>query len=106
MAENILITGGAGYVGSVLVPMLLQAGYSVSVLDSFLFHQPTLIDSCIHSNFSIERGDCRDRSLMTRLVKDADYIIPLAAIVGRPPAIWTPPPLLAQTSMPSSSFCL
>lgn len=84
MAAKILITGGAGYIGSVLTPLLLQEGHSVTILDNFLFNQPTLLDSCINPNFSAVRGDSRDKNLMTRLMKDADYIIPLAAIVGAP----------------------
>lgn len=84
MAAKILITGGAGYIGSVLTPLLLQEGHSVTILDNFLFNQPTLLDSCINPNFSAVRGDSRDKNLMTKLMKDADYIIPLAAIVGAP----------------------
>ncbi|MSR33167.1 MAG: NAD(P)-dependent oxidoreductase [Gemmataceae bacterium] len=84
MASKILITGGAGYIGSVLTPLLLQSGHSVAILDNFLFNQATLLDSCIHPNFSAVRGDCRDKNLMSRLMKDADVIIPLAAIVGAP----------------------
>jgi nucleoside-diphosphate-sugar epimerase len=84
MSAKILITGGAGYIGSVLTPLLLGEGYSVTILDNFLFNQPTLMDSCINPNFAIVRGDCRDKNLMSKLMKDSDYIIPLAAIVGAP----------------------
>ena len=84
MRESILITGGAGYIGSVLVPMLLHEGYRVHVLDSFLFGQNSLADCCHDANFTVTRGDCRDKTLMARLVKNADVIIPLAAIVGAP----------------------
>ncbi|MFN5291196.1 MAG: NAD-dependent epimerase/dehydratase family protein [Planctomycetia bacterium] len=84
MSAKILITGGAGYIGSVLTPLLLGEGHSVTILDNFLFNQPTLRESCINPNFAIVRGDCRDKNLMSKLMKDTDYIIPLAAIVGAP----------------------
>jgi nucleoside-diphosphate-sugar epimerase len=84
MSAKILITGGAGYIGSVLTPLLLGEGHSVTILDNFLFNQPTLMESCINPNFAIVRGDCRDKNLMSKLMKDTDYIIPLAAIVGAP----------------------
>jgi len=84
MPAKVLITGGAGYIGSVLTPLLLGEGHSVTILDNFLFNQPTLMDSCINPNFAIVRGDCRDKNLVSKLMKDVDYIIPLAAIVGAP----------------------
>ncbi len=84
MPTKILVTGGAGYIGSVLVPMLLNEGYAVHVLDNFLFNQTSLADCCIDPKFTVSRGDCRDKATMTRLLKDADAIIPLAAIVGAP----------------------
>jgi nucleoside-diphosphate-sugar epimerase len=64
--------------------MLLHEGYRVHVLDSFLFGQNSLADCCHDANFTVTRGDCRDKTLMARLVKNADVIIPLAAIVGAP----------------------
>ncbi len=84
MATRILITGGAGYIGSVLVPLLLQEGYAVHVLDQFVFGQTSLAECCIDPNFQVTRGDCRDKGTMSRLMRDADFIIPLAAIVGAP----------------------
>ncbi|NML42704.1 SDR family oxidoreductase [Ramlibacter sp. G-1-2-2] len=81
---NILVTGGAGYIGSVLVPKLLQAGHAVTVLDNFMFNQPTLAECCSYDAFQVERGDCRDQATMERLVAKADVIIPLAALVGAP----------------------
>lgn len=82
--ERILITGGAGYLGSVLTPTLLHAGYHVTVLDNFLFRQATLSDCCPFETFEIVRGDCRNESLMKSLLQQADVIIPLAALVGAP----------------------
>jgi nucleoside-diphosphate-sugar epimerase len=84
MPTRILVTGGAGYIGSVLVPMLLNEGYAVHVLDNFLFSPTSLAECCIDPKFTVSRGDCRDKATMTRLMKDADVIIPLAAIVGAP----------------------
>jgi nucleoside-diphosphate-sugar epimerase len=84
MATRIVVTGGAGYVGSVLVPALLQEGFEVHVVDNFLFRQGSLLDCCIHPRFSVTRGDCRDKAVMQEALRGADYIIPLAAIVGAP----------------------
>jgi nucleoside-diphosphate-sugar epimerase len=81
---KILITGGAGYIGSILVPHLLTAGHDVTVVDNFLFGQSTLLDSCYLENFRIVRGDCRDVAVIKPLVSQADVIIPLAALVGAP----------------------
>lgn len=82
--KRILLTGGAGYLGSVLTPALLQAGYHVTVLDSFLFKQATLADCCKYDTFEVVRGDCRDRELLGGLVAKADALLPLAALVGAP----------------------
>jgi nucleoside-diphosphate-sugar epimerase len=84
MATRILVTGGAGYIGSVLVPMLLEHGFAVHVLDQFLFGQTSLAECCINPNFQVTRGDCRDKATVSRLMREADYIIPLAAVVGAP----------------------
>jgi len=82
--EKILITGGAGYIGSTLTPMLLHAGYEVTVLDNFYFNQPSLLECCIDPNFHIIRGDCRSEDTMKKVMEGKDYIIPLAAMVGFP----------------------
>lgn len=84
MGYNILVTGGAGYLGSVLVPELLKAGHKVTVLDNFMFGQNSLADVCFMDNFSVVRGDCRDANTIKKLTKDVDIIIPLAALVGAP----------------------
>ena len=82
--SDILITGGAGYIGSVLVPMLLEKGHNVTVLDSFLYRQASLLDCCRYESFRVVNGDCRDEETVAELIEGKDIIIPLAAIVGFP----------------------
>jgi nucleoside-diphosphate-sugar epimerase len=81
---RILITGGAGYIGSIMTPTLLAEGHEVTVLDNFYFGQNTLLDCCGYEKFQVVRGDCRDERLMKELAPKADLIIPLAALVGVP----------------------
>mgnify|MGYP001316580277 CR=1 FL=1 len=81
---NILVTGGAGYLGSILVPALLGNGHRVTVLDSFMFGQNSLANVCADPNFDLIRGDARDMVLVADCAKQADVIIPLAALVGAP----------------------
>jgi nucleoside-diphosphate-sugar epimerase len=84
MSLKVLVTGGAGYLGSVMVPALLDQGHSVTVLDSFLFNQNSLLECCANRRFSVIRGDSRESSVLQRGLRDADLIVPLAAIVGAP----------------------
>jgi nucleoside-diphosphate-sugar epimerase len=84
MKETVLVTGGAGYIGSVLVPALLAGGHSVTVLDNFMYNQTSLLDHCSSQNLTVTRGDCRDREALRGVLHDADIVIPLAAIVGAP----------------------
>ena len=84
MPYNILVTGGAGYLGSIMVPDLLAAGHKVTVLDSFLYGQDSLNHVCYHPNFSVEKGDIRIKDTIAPLLKNVDVIIPLAALVGAP----------------------
>lgn len=84
MKEKILVTGGAGYIGSILVPALLRKGYKVTVLDSLIFNQHSLLECCADINFDFVKGDICDGSLMSSLIPKYDIIIPLAAIVGAP----------------------
>jgi nucleoside-diphosphate-sugar epimerase len=81
---SILVTGGAGYLGSTLVPALLAEGHRVTVLDNFLFNQAPMNALCADPNFDVYRGDARDRDVLKPLLRDADFIIPLAALVGAP----------------------
>jgi len=84
MSKNILVTGGAGYLGSTMVPDLLSAGHKVTVLDNFMFDQASLNHVCNNPNFNIVKGDIRIESVMAPLLKKADVVIPLAALVGAP----------------------
>lgn len=84
MNEKILITGGAGYIGSILTPFLLENGYRVTVLDNFTYNQNSLLMCCADEKFNIVRGDCRDKDTLKKLLSDVEVIIPLAAVVGAP----------------------
>ena len=81
---KVLVTGAAGYIGSTLVPALLDAGYAVTAVDNFMYAQDSLAAVCYHPSFSLVRGDVRSADVMRPLVTDADIIIPLAALVGAP----------------------
>jgi nucleoside-diphosphate-sugar epimerase len=81
---KILVTGGAGYIGSVLVPRLLEKGYEVTVLDNFMFRPNSLTEACKYSTFNVVRGDARNEDLIRKLLKKTDVVIPLAALVGAP----------------------
>jgi nucleoside-diphosphate-sugar epimerase len=93
---KVLVTGGAGYIGSILTPALLSAGYKVTVIDNFMFNQSSLLDCCNNSGLTIVRGDARDESLISRELKDADVIIPLACLTGAP--LCNKDPIAAQTT--------
>ncbi len=82
--RSILVTGGAGYLGSIMVPELLARGYKVCVLDNFMFKQNSLAACCADPDFSIINGDARDKTLVADLLKKTDMVIPLAALVGAP----------------------
>src|SRR5438067_2775761 len=81
---KVLVTGGAGYIGSILVPALLDRGCAVTVLDNFMYGQDGLAAVCYRPEFSIVRGDVRSLDTVRKLAADADVIIPLAALVGAP----------------------
>ena len=81
---KILVTGGAGYLGSILVPDLLAAGHEVTVLDNFMFRQGSLNHVCHHPKFNVVKGDIRIQETMVGLLRKADAVIPLAALVGAP----------------------
>lgn len=82
--DCVLVTGGAGYIGSVLCEHLLKASYRVIVLDNLMYGQHSLFHLCSYPNFEFIRGDVRDENVICRYIKEADILIPLAAIVGAP----------------------
>jgi len=81
---KILITGGAGYLGSVITELLLQDWREVTILDNMMYNQTSLINFSHYDNFKFINGDVRDKELLKELVLQNDIIIPLAAIVGFP----------------------
>ncbi len=82
--ERILLTGGAGYIGTILAPKLLELGYRVTILDRFMFGAQPLLGFARHPNLDIRQGDIRDAADVARHVKEHDWILHLAAIVGYP----------------------
>ncbi len=92
---KILVTGGAGYLGSILVPALLGEGHQVVVVDSFMYQQNSLMDCCHHSGLSVIRGDARDPKRIAKALEGADLIIPLACLTGAP--LCDRDPVAAQT---------
>lgn len=84
MSLNILVTGGAGYLGSVMVPALLHDGHTVTVIDNFMWKQPSLASCCSNPRFDLVNGDVRSADSMRPLLAKADVVIPLAALVGAP----------------------
>jgi nucleoside-diphosphate-sugar epimerase len=84
LKSRILVTGGAGYLGSILCEHLLAAGHRVTVLDNLMYGQHSLFHLCAYPAFEFVLGDARDERVLTTLVSEADAIIPLAAVVGAP----------------------
>jgi len=80
----VFITGGAGYIGSVLAERLLQHGHEVTVLDNLMYNQNSILYLAHYKKFEFMKGDARDKKLVTNVIKGKDFVIPLAAIVGAP----------------------
>lgn len=81
---KILVTGGAGYIGSILVPKLLENDHEVTVIDNFMYNQTSLLDCCYNERLTIIRGDARDKKLISQCLKEVDAVFPLACLVGAP----------------------
>ena len=82
MKSKILVTGAAGYLGSILCETLLREGYSVLALDNLFYGESSLFHLCAHPDFDFVRADARDEKSLRPLLRDVDAIIPLAAMVG------------------------
>lgn len=82
--RNVLVTGAAGYLGSIAVPALLKLGHRVTAVDNFMYGQSSLLDVCHDPNLEIVRGDVRNEEMMKKLLAKAEVIIPLACLVGAP----------------------
>lgn len=98
---KVLLTGGAGYIGSTLVPFLLGAGHHVRVLDCLAYGGQSLLGVWAHPSFEFIRGDIRDREIVQRAVADRDAVVHLAAIVGDP-ACSREPDLARSTNLDAS----
>ena len=81
---TILVTGAAGYIGSLLVPSLLQDGHKVVCVDNLMYEPTSLLIPSIHPNCEVIVGDARDKSLIQPLIEKSDVIIPLACLTGAP----------------------
>ena len=81
---DILVTGAAGYIGSILVPELLKDGHAVTAIDNFMYNQTSLLDCCFHKKLTIIRGDVCNKELISESLKGVDIIIPLACLTGAP----------------------
>tara|TARA_Y100000590_G_scaffold283539_1_gene318994 strand:+ start:26801 stop:27736 length:936 start_codon:yes stop_codon:yes gene_type:complete len=82
--KKILITGGAGYIGSMLSTELVKLNYNVTVIDLLKYNKNSLSHLYFHNNFNFINGDARDRKIMEKLIKQNEFIIPLAGLVGAP----------------------
>lgn len=92
---RILITGGAGYIGSILVPELLRLGNEVIVIDNFMYNQSPLLDCCHYETLTLIRGDARDKNLISEQLRKVDAVFPLACLTGAP--LCSKDPVGAQT---------
>ena len=84
MKKKILITGGAGYIGSMLTTKLIQMGHTVYVIDSLVFSKQSIFHLFSHPNFHFFHGDVRNKKLLKKLINKVEFVLPLAALVGAP----------------------
>ena len=84
MSRKILVTGGAGYIGSMLCTYLIEEGFNVTVIDKFDFSRDSLNHLRFHNNFDLIEGDITSIKVLKKHIKNKDFIIPLAALVGAP----------------------
>ncbi len=103
--NKILITGAAGYIGSLLTTRLILLGYNIIALDNLSLNKNSLSHLFLYNNFSFIDGDVRDKKLISKLIKKVDFIIPLAALVGAP-LCKKFPKLTMQTNLLSIEFML
>ena len=82
--KRILITGGAGYIGSMLATKLVEIGHDVTVIDKMKYSENSLDHLQFHKNFNLIIGDATNEKLLKKIIKNKDIIIPLAALVGAP----------------------
>lgn len=92
------MTGGAGYIGSVLTERLLQGGHQVTVLDNLMYNQNSILYLSHHKNFQFVKGDARNKKLIGEVIQGKDFVIPLAAVVGAP-ACDRNPQLATETNL-------
>lgn len=81
---KILVTGAAGYIGSVLVPLLLKKGHEIIAIDNFMYKQTSLLECCYSDRFSLINGDVRNTALVEKYLKKVDAVLPLACLTGAP----------------------
>ena len=81
---KILVTGAAGYIGSVLVPLLLKKGHEIIAIDNFMYKQTSLLECCYSDRFSLINGDVRNTELVEKYLKKVDAVLPLACLTGAP----------------------
>ncbi len=84
MKKKVLVTGGAGYIGSMLVSKLVHLGYKVTVIDLLKYSSTSLNHLCFNKNFKLIVDDVRNKNLIKKEIKKNEFIIPLAALVGAP----------------------